>query len=88
MPIPSPGTQLVNLSHVEDLAEMLAAVPGNDAAVRQHFNLASDRAITFDGGPLGLSDLHPAPCAYCCRCIVRWWRQWCHVLLGAQVTVT
>jgi nucleoside-diphosphate-sugar epimerase len=49
VPIPSPGTQLVNLSHVEDLAAMLATVPGNDAAVRQQFNLASDRAITFDG---------------------------------------
>lgn len=49
VPIPSPGIQLVNLSHVEDLAEMMAAVPGNAAAVRQHFNLASDRAITFDG---------------------------------------
>lgn len=50
VPIPSPGIQLVNLSHVEDLAEMMAAVPGNGAAIKQHFNLASDRAITFDGG--------------------------------------
>lgn len=49
VPIPAPGIQLVNLSHVEDLAEMMAAVPGNSAAVKQHFNLASDRAITFDG---------------------------------------
>jgi hypothetical protein len=28
---------------------MLASVPGNEAAVRQHFNLCSDRCITFDG---------------------------------------
>ncbi len=49
MPIPAPGIQLVNLSHVEDLANMLALVPGNAAAVRQHFNLASDRCISFDG---------------------------------------
>ena len=50
VPIPAPGVQLVNLSHVEDLAEMMAAVPGNPAAVKQHFNLASDRFITLDGG--------------------------------------
>lgn len=49
VPIPAPGIQLVNLSHVEDLANMMALVPGNPAAVKQHFNLASDRAITFDG---------------------------------------
>jgi hypothetical protein len=57
VPIPAPGIQLVNLSHVEDLAEMLAAVPGNDSAVKQQFNLASDRAISFDG------DMHPCACA-------------------------
>ena len=50
MPIPAPGIQLVNLSHVEDLAGMMAAVAGNPAAVKQHFNLASDRFITLDGG--------------------------------------
>lgn len=50
MPIPTPGVQLVTLTHVEDVASMLAAVPGNPAAVRQYFNVCSDRAITFDGG--------------------------------------
>jgi hypothetical protein len=59
VPIPSPGTQLVNLSHVEDLAAMLATVPGNEAAVRQQFNLASDRAITFDGDLSAPSHLQP-----------------------------
>lgn len=49
VPVPAPGIQLVNLSHVEDLASMLATVPGNAAAVKQEFNLASDRAITLDG---------------------------------------
>jgi hypothetical protein len=29
---------------------MLAAVPGNKAAVGQHYNVCSDRAITFQGG--------------------------------------
>ena len=57
VPIPSPGTQLVNLSNVEDLAAMLATVPGNEAAVRQQFNLASDRAITFDGALSAPSNL-------------------------------
>lgn len=49
VPIPVPGIQLTSLSHVEDLADMIARVPGNPAAVGQHFNLCSDRCITFDG---------------------------------------
>lgn len=49
MPIPVPGVQLVTLTHVEDVASMLAAVPGNKAAVGQHYNVVSDRAITFQG---------------------------------------
>ena len=49
MPIPVPGDQLVTLSHVEDVASMLAAVPGNPAAVRQYYNVCSDRAVTFTG---------------------------------------
>jgi nucleoside-diphosphate-sugar epimerase len=65
VPIPAPGIQLVNLSHVEDLAEMLAAVPGNDSAVKQHFNLASDRAITFDGDLSGLQVCNHAYSSCC-----------------------
>ncbi|GAB4816663.1 hypothetical protein N2152v2_003709 [Parachlorella kessleri] len=49
VPIPGPGTQLTSLSHVDDLADMMARVPGNRRAVGQHFNLCSDRCITFDG---------------------------------------
>ena len=49
MPIPGPGVQLTTLSHVEDLAAMMALVPGNPKALKQHFNLCSDRCITFDG---------------------------------------
>ncbi|KAL4429050.1 hypothetical protein ABPG77_006089 [Micractinium sp. CCAP 211/92] len=49
VPIPAPGVQLTNLSHVEDLADMLARVPGNFGAMREHFNLVSDRCITLDG---------------------------------------
>ena len=39
-----------SLSHVDDLADMMARVPGNAAATREHFNLVSDRCITLDGG--------------------------------------
>ncbi|KIZ01034.1 hypothetical protein MNEG_6928 [Monoraphidium neglectum] len=49
VPIPTPGVQLVTLTHVEDVASMLAAVPGNKAAIGQHYNVCSDRAITFQG---------------------------------------
>jgi hypothetical protein len=28
---------------------MLAAVPGNQAAIGQHYNVCSDRAVTFSG---------------------------------------
>lgn len=51
VPIPAPGVQLTSLSHVEDLADMLARVPGNFGAMREHFNLVSDRCITLDGEP-------------------------------------
>jgi nucleoside-diphosphate-sugar epimerase len=47
--IPTPGVQLVTLSHVEDVASMLAAVPGNPAAIRQYYNVCSDRQISFTG---------------------------------------
>lgn len=49
VPLPQPGIQLVALSHVEDLADMMAKVPGCEAAIGQEFNLASDRAITHEG---------------------------------------
>lgn len=49
MCIPAPGVQLVTLSHVEDIASMLAEVPGNPAAIRQYYNTCSDRQISFTG---------------------------------------
>jgi nucleoside-diphosphate-sugar epimerase len=49
VPIPVPGVQLVTLTHVEDVASMLASVPGSKAAIQQHYNVCSDRAITFVG---------------------------------------
>ena len=47
--LPSPGIQLVSLTHVADAVSMLAAVPGIPAAVKQHYNLSSDRAVTHEG---------------------------------------
>jgi len=49
VPIPAPGVQLTTLTHVEDVASMLAAVPGNPKAVGQMYNICSDRCITFTG---------------------------------------
>lgn len=49
MCIPKPGTQLTSLSHVEDVASMMAAVPGNAKAIGQAFSCANDRAITLKG---------------------------------------
>ncbi len=49
VPIPAPGVQLTTLTHVEDVASMLALVPGNKAAVHQHYNVCSDRAVSFTG---------------------------------------
>ncbi len=47
--IPAPGVQLTSLSNVEDLANMMALVPGNKAAVGEHFNMTGDRYMTLDG---------------------------------------
>ncbi|KAF5834516.1 hypothetical protein DUNSADRAFT_8767 [Dunaliella salina] len=49
VPIPAPGIQLTTLTHVEDVATMLASVPGNPKAVGQHYNVCSDRCISFLG---------------------------------------
>jgi nucleoside-diphosphate-sugar epimerase len=47
--IPAPGIQLTTLTHVEDVASMLALVPGNKKAIGQHYNICSDRCISFVG---------------------------------------
>lgn len=49
VPLPAPGMQLVTLSHVGDLANLMAAVLGNEGAKKQHFNMCADKAITFVG---------------------------------------
>jgi len=47
--IPAPGIQLTSISHVEDLATLLASVPGNERAVGEDFNLVGDRCYTLVG---------------------------------------
>jgi nucleoside-diphosphate-sugar epimerase len=47
VPIPAPGVQLVSLSHVEDVASMLASVIGKKHAIGQHYNICSDRSISL-----------------------------------------
>lgn len=63
--IPTPGVQLVTLSHVEDVASMLATVPGNPAAIRQYYNVCSDRQISFTGDLSGGGDLPTSAWVFC-----------------------
>uniref|UniRef100_I2CPE2 NAD(P)-binding domain-containing protein n=1 Tax=Nannochloropsis gaditana (strain CCMP526) TaxID=1093141 RepID=I2CPE2_NANGC len=49
LPLPLHGDQFTTLTHVEDVASLLAAVVDNPQALRQVFNCASDRCITFKG---------------------------------------
>ncbi|KAF0933173.1 hypothetical protein E2562_016122 [Oryza meyeriana var. granulata] len=50
VPIPGSGMQVTNISHVRDLASMLAlAVESPEAAAGRIFNCVSDRAVTFNG---------------------------------------
>lgn len=41
--------QLTSISHVEDVAALIAAGVGNSAAIGQHYNACSDRTMTLDG---------------------------------------
>ncbi|KAG2632805.1 hypothetical protein PVAP13_2NG125600 [Panicum virgatum] len=50
VPIPGNGMQLTNITHVRDLASMLALAVGRPgAAAGRVFNCVSDRAVTLDG---------------------------------------
>ncbi|CAM9123232.1 unnamed protein product [Discosporangium mesarthrocarpum] len=48
VPLPLHGDQFVTLTHAEDVASMLASVVGNEKAVGQVFNCATDRYITYN----------------------------------------
>nr|WP_290224826.1 NAD-dependent epimerase/dehydratase family protein [Trichocoleus desertorum] len=49
IPIPGHGLHLTQLGHVQDLAQAMANVLGNPAAIGQIYNISGDRYVTFDG---------------------------------------
>ncbi len=49
IPIPGNGLNFTQFGHVLDLARAMAAVLGNDRAVRQIYNISDVRYVTFDG---------------------------------------
>lgn len=49
VPIPGNGMHLTQLGHVQDLAEAMAAVLGNDTTIGQIYNISGEKAVTFDG---------------------------------------
>ncbi|MGL5082356.1 MAG: NAD-dependent epimerase/dehydratase family protein [Microcoleaceae cyanobacterium] len=49
IPIPGDGASISQLGHVQDLAEAMAAVLGNQTAIGQIYNVSGDRYVTFDG---------------------------------------
>lgn len=49
VPIPGNGMHLTQLGHVQDLAEAMVAILGNDTAIGQIYNISGEKAVTFDG---------------------------------------
>ncbi|NJR50447.1 MAG: NAD-dependent epimerase/dehydratase family protein [Leptolyngbyaceae cyanobacterium CSU_1_3] len=49
IPIPSHGQHFTQFGHVKDLAQAMANVLGNRAAIGQIYNVSGDRFVTFDG---------------------------------------
>ncbi|EEH51915.1 uncharacterized protein MICPUCDRAFT_54145 [Micromonas pusilla CCMP1545] len=49
IPVPGSGDQLSVVAHAEDVATMMAAAVGNDAAAGQIFNAVTNRAVTLNG---------------------------------------
>jgi nucleoside-diphosphate-sugar epimerase len=47
--IPGNGLHLTQFGHVQDLAEAMAAVLGNNQAIGQIYNVSGDRFVTFTG---------------------------------------
>lgn len=47
--IPSNGTYITQLGHVDDLAEAMVKVLGNKTAIGQIYNISGDRYVTFNG---------------------------------------
>ncbi len=49
IPIPGSGINITQFGHCSDLAHAMAAVLGNDNAIRQVYNVSGERYVTFDG---------------------------------------
>ena len=49
IPVPLHGEQLVCLTHIEDVADLIATTVGNKEAYNQVFNCGTDRYITYKG---------------------------------------
>ena len=47
--IPGNGSYITQLGHVEDLADSMTKVIGNDQAIGQIYNISGDRYVTFNG---------------------------------------
>lgn len=49
IPIPGHGQHLTQLGHVQDLAQAMGQVLGNERAIGQIYNISGERYVTFDG---------------------------------------
>jgi len=49
VPIPGNGKHITQLGHVQDLAQAMTAILGNQTAIGQVYNISGERYITFDG---------------------------------------
>jgi nucleoside-diphosphate-sugar epimerase len=56
IPIPGNGLHFTQFGHVQDLAEAMAAVIGNEQAKEQIYNISGDRYVTFDGLALACAE--------------------------------
>jgi len=49
IPIPGNGQHITQFGHVQDLAQAMASVVGNNKAIGQIYNISGSRYVTFDG---------------------------------------
>lgn len=49
IPIPGNGLHITQLGHVQDLAQAMVRVLGNERAIGQIYNVSGDRYVTFNG---------------------------------------
>ena len=49
LPIPGNGRFITQFGHIQDLAEGMASILGNEKAIGKIYNMSGDRYVTFDG---------------------------------------